>query len=172
MAKITAKKAPALPATRSELNPIRILVEEHREIRNLFHQFEKTRDIGEQEKIAELIFWRLETHARLEDSALYPEIEKSLDAEGEELVRESRKEHAHMSEIIEELRELPIEDRKTRTRILELKESSEHHFSEEESETFASAEKILAGRIEKIGSKLQRLKRKFFQERASRRFES
>ena len=82
---------------------IAMLKADHQKVRDLFQQYEATRDPSAKREVAEQVFIELETHAQLEENVFYPAVQEETD-EGPALVQESLSEHEAVKTLIQDLR--------------------------------------------------------------------
>jgi hemerythrin-like domain-containing protein len=136
---------------------IAMLKADHQKVRDLFQQYEATRDPGAKREVAEQVFIELETHAQLEENVFYPAVNEETD-EGPELVKESLEEHETVKNLIQELRGLPQDTDAFEAKFQELMDNVEHHVEEEESEMFPLAEEELEEDMKDLRDEMQELK--------------
>jgi hemerythrin superfamily protein len=119
------------------LSAIDMLMEQHREVADLFEQFESADD-DEKEELANLICDKLAIHATIEEKHFYPAVR---DARTEDILMESLQEHVQMKRSIADL--LDEEDEERCDAIMKvLKEEVEHHVEEEEGDLFPKVKKL------------------------------
>ena len=137
---------------------IEMLEADHQKVRELFSKYEATRDQRAKRKIAEQVFIELETHTQLEETVFYPAFAEETDEEGKQLVAESLEEHQAVKELIDELRDLDVDDAEFDSKFRMLMEDVQHHVEEEESEMFSKAEEELEAHLEDLMDEMQELK--------------
>ena len=133
-----------------------MLKKQHRQVKSLFKQLEKTEAAGERRRLMDEIGQRLEVHTAIEEEIFYPAVRGLGTHKAEEMVDEA------LEELV--LRELPTidpEDERFAAKMTVLSELVEHHAEEEESEMFKLAQKLddeledLAERMEARQSELE-----------------
>jgi hemerythrin superfamily protein len=139
--KTKATKAGERAATRKPRSPtapavdaIALLEGDHREVEQLFDQYEAAESNGDKARIAEQICLALKVHAQIEEELFYPTArEKTGDAD---LVDEAIVEHMGAKSLIAQIEAMtpgqPLYDAKVKV----LGEQIRHHVEEEETELF------------------------------------
>jgi hemerythrin superfamily protein len=148
--------------TNDELLPvdedaIEMLKADHQMVRDLFQQYEASKDAETQRTIAEGIMTELERHAELEETLFYPTFADATDDEGEQLVEEAQQEHQTVKALIAELRTVEDAERfdaQFRTLMAQV----QHHVEEEEMMMFPKAEEQLVGEMGALTQQMQELK--------------
>ena len=117
-------------AESKKTDAIALLKQDHREVEELFEQFEKASGTGRKQKIAQQICLELTVHAQIEEEIFYPACEGKVD---EDLLKESFVEHDGAKVLIAEIM---AGDGKTDdffdAKVKVLQEQIEHHVEEEE----------------------------------------
>jgi hemerythrin superfamily protein len=137
---------------------IEMLEADHRKVKELFSKYVATSDQKAQRKIAEQVFVELETHAQLEETVFYPAFAEETDEEGKQLVTESLEEHQAVKELIDELRDIDVDDAEFDSKFHALMDDVEHHVEEEEAEMFPKAQEDLEAQLEDLLGEMQELK--------------
>jgi hemerythrin-like domain-containing protein len=137
---------------------IAMLKADHQRVRDLFAQYEATRDPSAKRNVAEHVFIELETHAQLEENVFYPAVNDETD-EGPALVKESLHEHETVKHLIQELRSMAQDTEEFDAKFQELIQRVEHHVEEEETAMFPLAEEELEEDMEDLGDEMQELKK-------------
>ena len=114
--------------TKSE-DAITLLKNDHREVEELFEQFEKAKGDGRKEKLALQICKELTIHTMLEEEIFYPACEGKVE---EDLLKESFVEHDAAKVLIAEIEAGEPSDEFFDSKVKVLKEEIEHHVEEEE----------------------------------------
>jgi hemerythrin superfamily protein len=114
------------------------LREDHHKVKQLFVDFESTTESQEKQRIVKTALYALQEHAYVEEKAVYPVFEASLD-DGQ-LVREALEEHHVVHLLIAELQKLSPADQRFEAKFAVLAENVKHHIKEEEGEIFPRAE--------------------------------
>ena len=135
-------------------NVIELLNADHREVEQLFAQFESTQDPS----IALQICSELTVHATVEEEIVYPVLER-IDREVEQ---EAEEEHAEAKQLIARIRSMSPDDPSFVSTVMELKRGIQHHVEEEEGEAWdklrsgaGSQLDVLGGRVEARKEQLQ-----------------
>lgn len=110
---------------------IELLKQDHREVENLFSQFEDA-DETERVPLAEQICVALTVHAQVEEELFYPAAKEALAQQGVELVAEAEVEHNSLKQLIGEINGSSPEEEAFEARLTVLKEYVQHHVREEE----------------------------------------
>jgi hemerythrin superfamily protein len=121
-------------------NPVfDMLKKDHAKVKQLFEDFEKTRDNRTKKRIMEETLLELEVHAKVEEKLIYPAIRAKIDAD--KIMDEALEEHhvAHM--LINELKRGQDDNGRHEAKFKVLGESIKHHIKEEEGTLFPEAEK-------------------------------
>lgn len=122
-----------------EPEPLRMLKEDHEKVESLFEEFDKSESTREKHELAMRICEELRTHARLEETIVYPAIREALD--DEEMMDEALVEHETAKDLMAKIeRTEPSEDR-FGALVKVLGEYVRHHVKEEEGEMFKQARK-------------------------------
>ena len=139
------------------MDALRLLKEQHDEVKDLFKQIEKAE--GERAgKLFKEILDRITLHEELEETHLYPQLKE--DEKAGDLVLESYQEHHVMDLLLEEICKLEPDDEAFEPKVKVLQENTEHHIEEEEKELFPMVRKIWdADKREQVGGKMEELKR-------------
>lgn len=144
----TAKKTTAAKKTaarKASTDAIKLLTEDHKEVKALFKQYEKLakdEDSDDDEKlaIAQQICLQLTVHAQVEEEIFYPAAREVL--EEADLVDEADVEHASVKELVSQIESSsPEEDDHFDARVKVLGEYVDHHVKEEEGELFPKLKK-------------------------------
>jgi hemerythrin superfamily protein len=117
-----------MDSTKSQ-DAIALLKEDHRNVEDLFEQFEKASGEGRKERLALEICTELTIHAIIEEEILYPALEGKAD---EDLLKESFVEHDAAKVLIAEIEAGAPSDDFYDAKVKVLKEEIEHHVKEEE----------------------------------------
>lgn len=121
---------------------IALLTADHREVKEMFEQFEELGDRAKasKEKLKDKICKALIAHTTIEEEIFYPAMrEKGEDAE--DMVDEAVVEHASAKDLIKQLQEMQPDDDLYDAKVKVLGEQIDHHVQEEEKEMFAKAKK-------------------------------
>jgi hemerythrin superfamily protein len=108
---------------------IALLKADHREVEELFEQFEKATGDGRKQKLAEQICLELSVHSAIEEEIFYPACEGKVE---EDLLKESYVEHDGAKVLIAEILKGGPDDEYYDSKVKVLSEEIEHHVQEEE----------------------------------------
>jgi hemerythrin-like domain-containing protein len=136
----SGKKAPgAMPGAQDAIS---MLVEDHREVADMFEQFDQLGDRAKagKEKLKDKICIALIAHTTIEEEIFYPAARKAIE-DGEDMVDEAVVEHASAKDLIRQLQEMQPDDELYDAKVKVLGEQIEHHVEEEEKEMFPKARK-------------------------------
>lgn len=139
------------------MNAIDLLEQQHREVEELFEEFESAGDRAQKtkERLCRELSDQLAMHAEIEEKLFYPE---SKQENTEEVLRESVEEHLSMKRILADLLEIGPEDEQFDAKMSVLKEQVEHHVEEEEKELFPKVRKSLSKEeLEDLGDRMQKM---------------
>ncbi len=139
------------------MNAIDLLEQQHREVEELFEEFEDAGDGAEKtkERLCKEISDALAVHAEIEEKLFYPE---SKQPDTEEILRESVEEHLAMKRLVADLIESDASDEQFEAKMKVLKEQVEHHVDEEEKELFPKVRKDLSkDELDDLGDRMQTL---------------
>lgn len=116
-------------AESKDMDAIALLKQDHRDVEDLFAQFEKAGGEGRKQKLAGQICLELAVHAQIEEEIFYPACEGKVD---EELVKEAYVEHDGAKLLIAEIMAGEPSDEFYDSKVKVLQEQIEHHVEEEE----------------------------------------
>ncbi|MGJ0621345.1 MAG: hemerythrin domain-containing protein [Methylocystis sp.] len=134
---------------------IKLLKDDHREVKTWFNQYEKLEDEAEKEALAQKICAALTVHAKIEEEIFYPALRKNID--DEELLDEAEVEHASAKQLIAEILSMSPQDQLFDAKVKVLGEYVLHHVQEEEQEMFPEARESEVD-LEALGAKLSKRK--------------
>ena len=123
----------------SDLNAVALLKQDHREVEELFEQYESQKNRGDSTakvRTAQLICVALTAHATIEEELFYPAARKALERDRKEVLDEAAVEHQSLKDIIERLKVAPARDPLYDAGVKVLQEYVKHHVKEEENELF------------------------------------
>ena len=108
---------------------VALLKKDHREVEELFSQFEKASGDGRKEEIVRKICLELTVHAMIEEEIFYPACEGKIE---EDLLKEAYVEHDGAKVLIAEIEAGGPGDEYYDAKVKVLQEQIEHHVEEEE----------------------------------------
>ncbi|MGZ3159163.1 MAG: hemerythrin domain-containing protein [Burkholderiaceae bacterium] len=120
---------------------VKLLINDHKEVKDLFAQFEALSDRSKasKKKIAAQICAALTVHTKIEEEIFYPAVRKVL--KDDDLMDESLVEHAAAKDLIAQIQEMDPGDDLYDAKLKVLSEQIEHHVGEEEDEMFPKVRK-------------------------------
>ncbi|OON63373.1 hemerythrin [Massilia sp. KIM] len=130
-------------ATNEAKDAIELLTKQHREVTELFDQFENLGDRAKasKKKLADKICENLVMHTMIEEEIFYPAV-RGHGKEAEEMVDEAVVEHASAKELIAQIQEMDPDEDLFDAKVKVLGEQVEHHVEEEEKEMFPKVRKM------------------------------
>lgn len=142
-------------------NAIELLKGDHREVEQLFKQYEDIKEGAEdaaKEELVAQICDALTVHAQIEESIFYPAARQALQQEeGQDLLNEAAVEHQTLKDIIGRLEMAPTSDPLYDAGVTVLSEYVKHHVREEENELFPKVRSSDMD-LQAIGGQLAELK--------------
>ena len=127
-------KETADPSSATASDAIALLRQDHRDVEQLFAQFEAAKGAHEQRALALAICGALKIHALLEETLFYP---AAYEATGEaDLLQEALVEHASAKDLIAQIETGAPGEPMFAARVRVLSEYVRHHVAEEEGELF------------------------------------
>lgn len=123
------QRAAARPA-----DAIKLLKDDHREVKGWFADYEKLEEDGEKQELADRICLALTVHTQIEEEIFYPAVRAEID--DDDLLDEAEVEHASAKQLIAEIQSMKVGDRLFDAKVVVLGEYVNHHVEEEESEMF------------------------------------
>jgi hemerythrin superfamily protein len=123
-------------------NAIAMLTADHREVEELFEQFEKLTDRAKarKKKIADQICTALTVHTQIEEEIFYPSVREEI-GEAADLLDEAEVEHASAKDLVMQIQEMDPDDELYDAKVKVLSEQIAHHVEEEEKELFPKVKK-------------------------------
>ena len=129
---------------------IAMLKADHQRVKDLFAQYEATRNPATKRTLVEEVLRELETHAQLEENVFYPAYDEMTGKNGTPLVADSRLAHEHVRELMSELQGIDLDEAAFEVKFHELMGIVREHVAEEENAMFPEAEQILADQLEDL----------------------
>jgi hemerythrin superfamily protein len=137
------------------MNAIDMLKQQHREVENMFKEFESLGDnaVKGKQRVFSEIADALAVHATIEEQHFYPAVKAKAT---EDVLLEALEEHLGIKRVIADLLKLDANDETFDAKVKVLKEQVEHHVEEEESELFPKVKKILDNaELERVAAKME-----------------
>jgi hemerythrin-like domain-containing protein len=144
------------------MNAVQVLLKDHKEIRELFGQFEEAgeRAYKTKQALAEKVIEELTAHSKMEERIFYPAVREKAGKETQALVLEGIEEHRVADFLMERLQKTGPEEETFDAKFTVLIESVKHHINEEERELFPESRKVLAGDLDRLGEQMEALHHK------------
>jgi hemerythrin superfamily protein len=158
----TSKKksssASARASRASSGDAIALLKADHREVEDLFEQFEKARTSSRQQELADVICAALRVHTTIEEEIFYPAFYEATEAK--DLHHEAEVQHEGAKTLIAKIENAGPDDDYFEAKVKVLSEMIKHHVKEEEKPDgmFAKAKKSDMD-LEELGRQLTERKR-------------
>ena len=155
-----AKQGRKASTSKSEAkqDAIKLLMSDHREVEDLFKQFEKAKEGGgDKAGIVEQICDALSVHAEIEEEIFYPAARDALTEKGEDMLDEAEVEHASIKSLVEQLQDADPDEDLYDAKVKVLCEYVTHHVKEEEGEMFPKVKKTDLD-MEELGAELMERK--------------
>ena len=138
-------------AAMESTDPIEMLKQDHKNVKQLFDQFEDTDDQRTQTQIAKKALNELKVHAAIEEEIFYPTVKDRVD--DEELMAEATEEHHVAHFLIDELENEKLDHETFHAKFIVLAENVRHHIKEEEGEMFPKIDKD-ESEMENLGARM------------------
>lgn len=135
------------------MNAFELLKADHRKVSKLFDQMESV-DGDKKLEVFEQIKAELDLHAHIEETILYPALEKPK--ETHEMTLEAYEEHKLVKTLLGELAQARSANDEWQAKAKVLRENVDHHVEEEENELFEKAEDAFSDEeVEALGSRME-----------------
>lgn len=138
----------------NQTNAIELLKHDHREVEELFSQFEGENAAEMKVELARKICTELEIHARIEEELFYPAAREELPEDEQTMVAEAAVEHASLKMLIGEIDGTGPDDPLFDARMTVLQEYVKHHVREEEQELMPAIERAGEVDLDQLGQQL------------------
>jgi len=141
------------------MNAFTLLKADHKKVAGILEKIDATteRGIKTREELFGQLKAELDLHAHIEETILYPVLEKA--DETHDITLEAFEEHRLMKQLLGELDSMDKGNEQWTARFTVLKENIEHHVEEEEDEMFKKARKVLSeAEAEDLGARLEAAK--------------
>ena len=127
--------------TRSKMNAIDLLKEDHAKVKKAFKEFEEMdrHDADACRRLIRSVCEELKVHTALEEEVFYPALRQAID--DRDLMNEAAVEHETAKMLIEQLENMGIDDPNFFATFTVLGEYVRHHVKEEQGEMFPEAKK-------------------------------
>jgi len=148
-----------LPWAEDETDPIVLLETDHRRFEDLLKEGEETteRGVKRRAEVLATLTAALNVHEAIEERILYPALKSHPEAH--DIVLEGYQEHHLADLVVKELQKLDRDDEQWGAKFKVLKETIEHHITEEEGEMFRTARAVLSrDELHDLGARMKALK--------------
>jgi len=152
-----------MPQPRKAKDAITLLKEDHKMVKGLLSQLEKTTERGAERrrKLLGQIATEVKVHTTIEEEIFYPAYRDAVKKKDDrELYQEALEEHHVVDLVLPELKRADPAGEIFGAKAKVLKELIEHHAEEEEKEMFPKARKVLgAAELRDLGNRMESRKR-------------
>jgi iron-sulfur cluster repair protein YtfE (RIC family) len=141
------------------MNAIDLLEQDHRKVKKMLAEGEKTTERAEvtRSELYATLRREMETHERIEEEIFYPALKAHPKAR--DIVLEGLEEHHVVDEIMGELGQTDVTDETWAAKFSVMRENIEHHIEEEEGDMFPKARQAFEKEeLEALGDKMLELK--------------
>ena len=139
---------------------IALLRADHKAVKALFDQYEKTRSEDRKGALAEQICKELTVHAQIEEEIFYPAARNVM--RQEDLLDEAAVEHNSVKWLIAQIKDASVGDDQFDAKVKVLCEYVDHHVKEEQNEMFPQVKKTKLD-LRALGEQLQARKMELMQ---------
>ncbi len=141
------------------MNAFTLLKSDHKKVAGILEKLDATTERGV--KTREDLFGQLKSeldiHANIEETILYPALEKA--DETRDITLEAFEEHRLVKQLLAELDSMGKDEEQWTAKFTVLKEQIEHHVEEEETDMFKKAKKLFSEEeAEALGQRLEAAK--------------
>ena len=138
---------------------IELLEHDHREVEQMFAEFEQATSKEQKEALRDRIIIELVRHSEAEEQAVYPLMRKTID-NGDQIIEHEIDEHSKAERIMKELDTMSADDPQFGVLMQQLMASIKEHVAEEENDVFPQFRtKVDADELNKLGETVERLKK-------------
>jgi hypothetical protein len=123
---------------------------DHSKVVAAFHRYDLGAKPHAKRALVNTVCLAIEVHARIEEEIFYPALQ-DIDAA---MVEKSFPEHAHLHELIAELRSMDPASADFDLRFMELMRNVLHHVADEETTLLPEAERVLGSRVNELGRRM------------------
>ena len=137
------------------MDAIKLLEQQHREVEELFEQFEKVGDKNDEllMELAARIADNLAAHATIEEKIFYPSVYVGPTMEK---LQHAVEEHLSAKRVIADILDMDPTDAQFKAKVMVLQELIEHHVKEEEKDLFPKVKKLMTKEeLEVIGEQME-----------------
>lgn len=140
------------------MNILELLKADHQKVAELFAKVEATESEKQHQQLFAKIKTELEMHTHIEETLLYPVLEKH--EELKDMVLEAFEEHKQVKTLIREISALVEGSEKFDAKLKVMGENIEHHVGEEEKEMFPKVAWLVSHqKLEQLGEEMEQMKK-------------
>jgi hemerythrin superfamily protein len=138
---------------------IELLEHDHREVEEMFADFDKATTADDKRAIADKVIIELVRHSEAEEQAVYPVMAKKIDG-GKDLVEHEIDEHSKAEKLMKLMDGMDADDPQLAVLMGQLKTAILEHIREEEGEAFPKLREAAdPGELDKLGAVVKGLKK-------------
>jgi hemerythrin superfamily protein len=138
---------------------IELLEHDHREVEQMFTEFEQATDPKEKRTIADKIIIELVRHSEAEEQAVYPMIRNHIE-NGDAIIEHEIDEHSQAERIMKQLDRMEPDNPEFGVLMQQLMTSIKEHISEEENDVFPQFRQAVSPEeLDKLGKTVEALKK-------------
>jgi hemerythrin superfamily protein len=138
---------------------IELLETDHREVEQMFAEYEQASDPQERRTLADKIIIELVKHSEAEEQAVYPAMRKAL-PDGDKLVEHEISEHSEAERLMKQLDGMDPQNPEFGVLMTQLMTAIRHHVQEEEGEAFpVFRQHVSKDELDKLASTVENLKK-------------
>jgi hemerythrin superfamily protein len=139
-----------------------MLKEDHKEIRRVFREFERSKDStpSKKRRLVDKMLKLLTEHTFIENEVMYPRV-RELVPDLEDDILESYEEHHVADVLVEELAAMHPSDERYVAKVTVLIENVRHHMEEEEEEWFPQVREALGrNQLQELGADMKKARKR------------
>lgn len=146
-------------AKNQKMDVLSLIEADHRKVEQLFEQAEKASGKQLYDSFGNL-YTELNLHARAEELSIYPAMQEYK--ETKKFIEEAEAEHEQAEVLLEQMKQMKLDDPAFRNMLQELKAAVQHHVEEEENEVFPAVRKCMdEQQLMELGQEFQNVKPRF-----------
>ncbi len=141
------------------MDAIALLKEDHEKVKKLMDELEKTteRGVKTRTELWAKLLRELTVHENIEEEVFYPALRDKPKAK--DIVLEAMEEHHLVDDIVEQIKDTPVDDEHWGAKFKVAKENVQHHIEEEETEMFKIARQVFSkDELEEFGRQMEQAK--------------
>lgn len=146
-----AKKAPRATTPKAK-DATALLRADHKEVSDLFDEFEKTKSASKKKAIVAKVCKALTVHAQIEEEIFYPAFKAAV--KDKELIPEATVEHQTLKDLIAQIEGVEPGGEIYDAKVKVLSEYVKHHVKEEQNEIFPKAKSATKLDLVQLGAQL------------------